>query len=89
MTTATLFTRALRVERDNYYAKGVLRTAEEGAKHVARIEFDRASLFKIDLPAAVYAIAIAGGLHKTVFIYHSPADRDDDLREFLIEEAYH
>ena len=83
MTTPStpLFKRALRVERDNYFATQLLAVARRGADHIESVG---RGVYKVQLPAGTYATALDNGLKKAVFIYHSTADRDDDLNDFVL-----
>ena len=80
-TSTPLFNRALRVERDNYYAKKLVTVAEKGADSVTKVV---PGIYKATLPASVWAIVMTNGVKQAVFIYHSPADRDDDLNDYLL-----
>ena len=83
MTTPStpLFKRAIRTERDNYFATQLLAVAKRGADH---IEFVGRGIYKVQLPGSVWATALDNGAKKAVFVYHSPADRDDDLANFVL-----
>lgn len=78
------FSKAERREQDSYHAIALLDLAHRDPRpdHVEKVA---EGIFIAALPASVWAIAIRSVNHDTVWYYHSPADRDLDMKEYLNE----
>lgn len=81
-----MFHQAQRREQDSYHAIALLDAAHKEPRPV-HIEKVAEGIFIATLPASVWAIAARTERHDTVWYYHSPAERDEDIKEYLNDPA--